>query len=116
MPDFTIASAMPRTSWSLTSHQTLFLVSPPRGGVRASPADTEVDCANIGAGNWKGIATARVNARRKCFVMVRLEGSDHHTAEYLSLRIILRAASQPGNYGKDVLLKAHRAPLHSSRQ
>src|SRR5437660_12133508 len=104
---------MPRTSSSLTLHLNLFEVFQPIGGVRASPADTEVDCANIAAGNWKRIATARVNARRKCFVMVRLKGSDHHTAEYLSLRIILRAAVQPGNYGKDVLLKAHRAPLHA---
>src|SRR5438445_8969229 len=96
MPDFTIASAMPRTSSSLTLQPNLFQVFQPIGGVRASPADTEVDCANVAVGNWKEIATASVNAtsvnaKRSCFVMVRLVAIDHHTTANLRLRFILRA-------------------------
>src|SRR5215467_9331902 len=46
MPDFTIASAMPRTSSSLTLHANLFQVFQPMGGVSARPLETDVSCAN----------------------------------------------------------------------
>src|SRR3954462_13026661 len=106
MPDFTIASAIPRTSWSLTSQPNLFHVFHPMGGVIASPADTEVDCANMVAGNWKGSATARITARSKCFFMVRLEASDHHTAEYLKGRDYSESSSATGKFWKRCFAKS----------
>src|ERR1700691_173485 len=47
MPDFTIASARVRTSWSLTSHPNLFQVLKPIGGVGTSPAERGSFCANM---------------------------------------------------------------------
>jgi hypothetical protein len=47
MPDFTIASAIPRTNSSLTLQANLFQVLNPMGGVGASPLDTALSSANI---------------------------------------------------------------------
>src|SRR6476620_9637427 len=59
MPDLTIASAMPRTSSSLTLQANLFQVFQPIGGVRARPLDTS-DCANETA-----VSSEHKAARRK---------------------------------------------------
>src|SRR5260370_445816 len=45
MPDLTMASAIPRTSSSLTLQANLFQVFQPIGGVRARPLETEFSCA-----------------------------------------------------------------------
>src|SRR3954471_23890243 len=68
MPDLTIASAMPRTSSSLTLHPNLFQVFHPIGGVRASPFEVS-DCASETAVN----SEHRVADRHKSFLILLVE-------------------------------------------
>src|SRR5450432_1351153 len=49
MPDFTMASAMPRTSSSLTLQPNLFQEFHPMGGVRARPLETALSSASAAA-------------------------------------------------------------------
>src|SRR3954471_19466169 len=70
MPDLTIASAMPRTSSSLTLHPNLFQVFHPIGGVRASPFEVS-DCASETAVN----SEHRVADRHKSFLILLVEDS-----------------------------------------
>src|SRR6266568_6347358 len=53
IPDLTIASAIPRTSSSLTLQANLFQVFHPMGGVSAWPFETGFSCANTDAANDK---------------------------------------------------------------
>src|SRR4051794_27260799 len=70
MPDVTIASAIPRTSSSLTLHPNLFQVFHPIGGVRASPFEVS-DCASETAVN----SEHRVADRHKSFLILLVEDS-----------------------------------------
>jgi len=69
MPDFTMASAMPRTSSSLTSHPNLFQVLNHIGGVSAKAGETGGFCANAVAVRKK-IETVRIRIRRLMFIFI----------------------------------------------
>src|SRR5579863_5772723 len=61
MPDLTMASAMPRTSSSLTLQPNLFQVFHPMGGVSAKPLETALGCARPAALNDETIRIRESN-------------------------------------------------------
>src|SRR5579864_1048402 len=62
MPDFTMASAIPRTSSSLTLQPNLFQEFHPIGGVSARPLETALSCANAIAANSEKTIKASISA------------------------------------------------------